>query len=206
MGILNKSFGTISGRVGDLIYYQTKDGKQACRKAPKPSTKEPTRAQLVQRANFAAAVAFLQPFRPIYGILSKTDRKHHPFSVAVKQILQDAVYGEYPDYHILYAAARIFKGNSATRVRLAVKRNGAQISYHWNFTDYCTFHSNVMMIAYAPGTHQLVYSVAEEHGSEGSSTLPIPSHLQAEPLETWMIFISHDRRMASHSIYGGVQS
>jgi hypothetical protein len=111
MAILRSGlFGRISGKVGDYIYFTTKKGHQAVRRMPKPSTKEPTQAQLAQRARFRTIISFLRCFKPLFQILPKPvwPRNSEHSSLAFKQVHAEAVTGEFPDFKIDYAKVETY--------------------------------------------------------------------------------------------------
>jgi len=69
---------------------------------PKISRKPKTLKQLEQQAKFAAAIKFLGPIKDMLNVTfgAQKQGKASGYNLAVKDILDHAITGTYPDYSI----------------------------------------------------------------------------------------------------------
>ena len=85
----------LSGKVGPLVFYVTKNGKQVFRNHVKP-TDPGTPKQVAHRAKFGLANKALSP-------LNKAITRGHPgdpnaYRAMVGKAYREAIEGEYPDF------------------------------------------------------------------------------------------------------------
>ena len=205
MGILTSGlFGNISGRVGNMVYYQTKSGRQGCRALPRPSRYPATTAQIAQRARFGLAISFLRSFRPIFNILPPPPaKKQTPFNWCVKQVLSEAITGDYPDNQIRYSQVRLYHGQSPSAFTSPAEACPRGVNFSWEFFDSWHRYTRVILLAYISDCQQLVFDICRLEKTPHGGTLNIPGHLKGITLETWLIFITEDGRVASSSTYTG---
>src|SRR5690606_39116610 len=93
--------GALHGKVGNLVYYM-RNGVSCVRSIPKPRNDSPSPAQQAQRARMKLATQFLAPLKPVLDDTFKPGnrKKLSGLNWATKQLLQDAIAGEYPELHV----------------------------------------------------------------------------------------------------------
>lgn len=104
-------FGPFSGKIGSLVG-ATWRGIPVVRMAPKKTTKQPSQAQLLQRAKFSTFMAFLHPIKPFLAArFGKTEGSKSPFDLALSYHLKEAIKVENDALQISYQKVCISKGH-----------------------------------------------------------------------------------------------
>lgn len=110
MAIQRGCLGPISGKVGDRVY-ATVNGVTHVRSLPRKTTKPATEKQLIQRAKFELVYRFLHSAEGIINSSYKLiNRKKTGRGVTFRQILAEAIRGEYPDLEIDYSKVKLIRG------------------------------------------------------------------------------------------------
>lgn len=200
-------FGPSIGRIGNLVYY-IRNGKQIVRKIG-INTKPPSEAQKENRLRLAVATAFCKTVKPFidYGFAAKViGRDLTPTNVTVSYNRLNAIKGVYPDLSIDYPKALLAEGPlpQADDVNLHFVNEGLNFSWYvdpqlrWpNTTD------QAMLIAIFPNQNKVVYQLFGALRTAGVALLEISKPMQSEYMETYIAFISADRKQVSTSVYAG---
>jgi hypothetical protein len=202
-------FGFLNGKVGNMVYY-VKDGKQIVRGKGKTTT-PPSAAQLQNRAEMAAAVAFVKPVVEFVNVgftVSKQDFEtgKGPFNLAVGYNKINAVTGINPDVTIDYAKALVAKGQLKMAIDsdVELKTNGLQFT--WGMAsngDWLYDQDEVMMLAYFPELKQGIYELAGAKRRDCTDFLFLPAELITEHMEVYISFVSSNRKKTANSTYLG---
>lgn len=102
---LNK-FG-LSGKIGPIVAYITKSGKQAYREYIVPNDPR-TPKQLAYRSKFALVNSSLTPFCKV--IKDGYSQKHNAYRSVISKVLREAIEGEYPNFRINYSKMQVAGG------------------------------------------------------------------------------------------------
>jgi hypothetical protein len=208
MGIADQGmFGNSHGKVGNLVYYMRK-GKQIVRKIG-ISTKPPTEAQKENRLRMSVTSAFCKLVRPFtdYGFEGLTvGRDLSPHNVAVSYNKLNALQGAYPDFSIDYARALVAEGPlvHADDAKVEIVNDGLQFSWYvdpqlrWPDTA-----DQAMLLAIFPDQDRMSYQLFGAPRTAGTSLLEISAPMLDKYMETYIAFISADRKQVSTSIYVG---
>lgn len=107
----NNTSGGFSGKVGKLVGTSWR-GMPIVRSAPKKSSKEPSAAQLLQRAKFRVVVVFLQPIKPFLAQhFGKMEGSRAPFDLAISYHLKEAIKLENGSLMVDFPKMCISKGH-----------------------------------------------------------------------------------------------
>ena len=111
MGTYKKGIlGSFSGKVGTVIG-SSWNGIDYMRSLPRPSSKQATEPQLIQRAKMGLATGFLRPISALVNVGYKSLAiKQTGFNVATAQVIADGITGLYPELTIDYPNVLISKG------------------------------------------------------------------------------------------------
>lgn len=126
--------GAYSGKIGNVVGSNWRNVNYI-RSLPKKSNKAATEAQLVQRAKFALAIAFISPIKDVInlGYSDKLQRNVSGFNVAVRAILNAGIDGVYPELLISYPNVQISKGPHAPLIGLQMVESAPQqLILSWN--------------------------------------------------------------------------
>lgn len=121
----NGIFGTISGKIGSLVYYYFL-GKQRVRTMPKKSNKQPSAAQIAQRMRLGLIVNFFAGVKTLIrkgygnakGASSGTNR-------CIAYHLKHAIEGDFPTQIIDYSKVVLTNGRLEMPCDPSVNSNGA---------------------------------------------------------------------------------
>jgi hypothetical protein len=116
------------------------------------------------------------------------------------------IKGAYPDLEIAYDQLLVSKGQlkPAENMRITLSAEGLQ--FNWD-TDpempWPDATDQVMMMAYFPKQEKVVFNLFGSSRFSGSDVLEIPPSLQGEYMETYVSFISANRKKVADSSYTG---
>src|SRR5690606_34061484 len=124
--------GMLHGKVGDLIYY-TRKGVPCVRTAPKKSSGPPSPAPRAQRLRMKVAMRFLTPPTPVLEKTVKAGDRSRMAGInwATKQVLEDAIGGEYPDLYVQPERVLVSTGRVPRLRGVGLSGDEAQ---RWTFT------------------------------------------------------------------------
>ncbi|WP_143097971.1 DUF6266 family protein [Chitinophaga sp. CF118] len=209
MARLNNGFlGGFSGIIGNLEGYML-NGQQIIRSRRRKSTKPPTEKQLACRQKMALTHKFLSSFTDLVkaGFTYPTRGKNlTPYNAAVSYQMKHVFRGEYPDYTIDYAQARLTEGPINTvGIKAAVTLQGNQLIFTWSPDQtYAHGTDRVMLLAYSPALNEAVYNRWGEKRSRGVDILRLSDEIwKGKTLEIYLSFISENGIKCSNSIYLG---
>lgn len=199
--------GATQGRIGNIVYYMRK-GKPIVRKIG-ISQKQPTQPQLENRLRMSIAHTFCKTTKPFidYGFaLQILGRDLSQYNVALSYNKINAIKGEYPNLELNYAKALISEGPllQADDARVEIAEGGLRFNWyvpadlHWPDTT-----DQVMLLVYFPEEHKVVYELFGVPRTAGTALLEIGAPMLTQRMETYLAFISADRKQVATSVYVG---
>lgn len=109
--LTNGIFGPFTGKIGGVVGSSWR-GIPVLKIAPKETTKKPSAAQLLQRAKFSFAMAFLHPIKPFLADrFGKMEGSKSPFDLALSYHLKEAIVVEDAMLLMNYPKVCISKGH-----------------------------------------------------------------------------------------------
>ncbi|MES2454832.1 MAG: DUF6266 family protein [Bacteroidota bacterium] len=195
------------GKVGNIVYYKLK-GQNVARKTGR-RTKPPTTLQLRHWAVMKLVPPFLKGLLDFINVgfsAEMVGTTKNAYNLAVEYNIKEIVKGEYPDLELDYTKVTVSKGilKPASNPVLSVVPEG--IAYSWDTDPRMAWPESsdqVMMLAWFPGSQVACYTLFGNDRLLGSDILPIPEDLREEYMETYVSFISANRKQLSDSIYTG---
>jgi len=207
MAKLNVLTGTLSGKVGNMIY-STWRGKPYTRSLPKPNPDyQPSPAQQAQRQKFGLAASFTHTLAPLLNkaFLNSKSGKTGKNS-ALSYICKHAITGVVPHLELDYPRILISHGwLPGTPEASAIPNAGGQTQFRWVSTGDKGYSSNsdkALLAIYCPALQQSVYNTAAADRREETATLDA-SAFSGHTVHSWLGFLSEDGRMAADSVYTG---
>lgn len=129
-----------------------------------------------------------------------------PYAAAVGYQLKHVFRGEYPNYTIDYAQARLTEGPINTEgINAAVTIQGNKLIFTWT-PDLSYTHSSdrVMLLGYSPVLNEAEYKLCGEKRSTGRDVLILSDETwKDKTIETYLSFISENGITCTNSIYLG---
>ncbi|HEY1062182.1 MAG TPA: DUF6266 family protein [Daejeonella sp.] len=208
MGTIRKgALGGFSGKAGSIIGSSWRDINYI-KGLPKLSNKPKSTKQLEQQAKFATAIRFLLPVKSLmnltYGQV-KTGRATG-FNMALKQVLDEAITGTYPDYEIDFPKAMLAKGQlgTATDVALLVEDLNLTVSWSPRFDKLNRFITDEMtVLVFDPVSRDFVIGPEEVLRTAGTTVVEIPPEWAGSTVHVYMFYIGLNGKDVSNSIYAG---
>ena len=195
------------GRVGNLVYY-IRNGKQIVRKIG-VSTKPPSDAQKENRLRMKISNAFCMLTRPFidYGFAAQVvGRDLSTFNVAVSYNKMNAIQGEYPNLSLDYSRVLLAEGSLLQADDVQVKIVETGLEFSWHVAPNLQWPENtdqVMLLAIFPNKEKISYQPFGASRSTGTAVLEISGPMLGEYIESYIAFISADRKTVSSSVYVG---
>lgn len=183
--------GSLSGRVGNLIYYQV-NGVTFARTYSK-GTNPNTPKQQIQRAKMKLVQQFLKQFRQVLLIgYQDSASVMRPYNEAVSYHFKHAMVpvspeAENPDFRIDLQLVKFTRGFILTPQIYTCDRNINEITLTWNpklLSDYNRHSDKLALIAYTPGMPPVIdFNIGLRMSGSGKLILPgeytAPVHLWA---------------------------
>lgn len=131
MGKIDLSKLGISGKIGPIVAYVTKDGKQVYRKYTKPANPQ-TPKQQAQRQRFSVATKGLSPFKVVFK--QGFPKRKKALSSQVSFAMREAIVGEYPDFRLDYSILQVAEGElqMPVNVLLSIDEANRTLRFSWD--------------------------------------------------------------------------
>jgi len=201
------SFDGFIGRLGDTVTY-IRLGKVVKRKIGK-STKPATELQLKYRQRVKVANKLIEPVREFIKIGFKTEAqlaKKTPNDLILSHTLLNAVKGEYPNQEIDFTKVLFSKGKMEATPGLKVNQNDGGLEFTWNtylVPNQFRADDQVMILVYFPELQSADFVLYAGNRGGGKAQFSMLKNPKPTILETYITFISSDRKRVSDSAYTG---
>ena len=209
MALINNGIlGGFYGKVGPVSGY-TRLGKSVMRSASSNVVDKPTPARQKQREKVKMCNIFMNAFART-GLFRKTfpyyGQGGSGYNRAMGVLLNKAVYGTFPAYHIDYAKVLISCGPLPEAEKaLATATPEHNIQFTWINNSTCgsaKANDRVVLVAYFAAKQQIIFSLHAANRATGQATL-VTDSMQGYAAETWIGFLSDDEKDAANSVYTG---
>jgi hypothetical protein len=200
------ALGNVSGKIGNISFSTWKE-KTVVKERPSKSKKPASQKQLEQRLKMATANQFMRTIKEVITLgYRDLTVKMTGYNAAVRNLLKNALSGNYPDYSIDYSLVQICRGE----IRQIFKPTAASAK-----TDTVTFTwttasgvgksrpgDKAILVAYCEAMKVSAYTVEGTARSAGTADLELPG-FSGQTVHTWVAFISEDGSDVSDSVYAG---
>ncbi|WP_316815491.1 DUF6266 family protein [Pedobacter nyackensis] len=194
------------GRLGNIVYYVL-NGKNVSRTIgvrTKPFTDAQLKNQLLIKIR-SELLRDLQDFIKTGFSIEAILASDNGFNMAVKNN-SDLVKGTFPELEIAFDQLLLSKGPLKPAQNWSVTLTSAGLDYKWDTDPQMAWPDStdqVMLLAYFPVQRKVFYTLFGNTRFSGADSLEIPPSLIGKPMETYMSFISADRKQLSNSIHTG---
>lgn len=207
MGTYKKGIlGSFSGKVGTVIG-SSWNGIDYMRSLPRPSSKQATEPQLIQRAKMGLATGFLRPISALVNVgykslaINKTG-----FNVATSQVIADGITGIYPELLIDYPNVLISKGTLTGPWNPVLSSAAGNLNIAWqdnSGSGTAKATDTLVILVYNEVQSQYVYTLAGDMRSALSDSLDLPADFVGDQVHVWVAFYAADKKTISTSLYAG---
>lgn len=203
----NGPLGNHNGKVGNIVYY-TLNNKQISRVIGK-SKKPRTAGQLRQQETMKICGEFFKTLKEFTNIGFSTEiigTDKNQFNLVMENNSKYIITGDYPDLSIAYEKVILSKGKLKAAVNPKVDKAPEGLRFSWDSDPQMPWPESTdqtMILVYFPETKELICKLFGNSRISGSELLEIPEPLQAAPMQTYLSFITTDRKSVSDSTYTG---
>lgn len=205
--VKNGLHGTFTGKVGNMVYYVL-NGENVCREIGE-NLKPPTEKQLKTRAEIKMVSEFLSSLSAFIKVGFNPEALgvgHNPHNIGMKYNRNYIIKGTYPNLEIAYDKVVVSRGFLKPVKNFVAVQTADFIKYSWETNPQMAWPEStdqVMMLAYFVESKKIVYKLFGNSRLSGSDELQIPESLVGEQMETYISFISEDRKNVADSTYTG---
>lgn len=208
MGILNDGIGgSFIGKSGNMVFYML-NGKNIGRRIG-INLNPPTEKQLRCRRQIALVAELLNPIKQLVNIgylAEAIKRNKQPYVLATSHHKTNAIQGTFPNQSIDFEQLQFSSGELRTAQSATVAYNDNQLHFSWTNRPNMSFDESrdqVMLLAYYPEIQAATYTLYGTERRTESAILDISPDFESGRVETYLAFISADRKNVSNSIYTG---
>lgn len=173
------------------------------------STKPPTELQQAVRLRTKLVSAFLFPVKEFIEVGYEREAKRLkrlPQNPAFSYNWKHAVIGEFPKLKIDFAKVLLSYGTMPPPINLQVIASDKGLIFNWAPQEGVTgthWSDQVMLLAYFPKLKKSAYMTAGASRYKGTDLLVVFDIEHGHFAETYIAFISNDRKSISKSVYVG---
>lgn len=208
MGTIRKgALGGFSGKAGSIVGSSWRDISYI-KGLPKLSNKPKSIKQLEQQARFAAAVRFLLPVKSLMNVTYGQVKSGRAtgFNMALKQVLDHAITGTYPDYEIDFPNVYLAKGNLGTPSDVVLEVTDLNLTVSWSprFDKLNRFITDEMtVLVFDPISRDFVIGPEGILRTEETTEVEIPSEWSGRTVHVYLFYIGVNGKDVSNSLYAG---
>ena len=204
--------GDFTGKIGRVVVSKFRK-LIVGRSAPSPSTKPPTKKQLDQQMKFGLVTGFLGKMNRVINMGYASSGNSGPMNSAVKDNLELAISGIYPNYELDYTKVMLTKSNNPidggfrTSVTALAE---AQVTVTWlmhlregDEQELGDPNDLVNLAFHSVTKGKTVFYFGKAKRSVLTSTFDLPFSLIGDQFQAYLFFTSADGTSISNSDYVG---
>ena len=198
-----------SGKVGNNVYSQQKNGTTTVSQVRSESYKPTSENQLNIQSDTTFTNAILKPLKSFivvgYELWAKK-KGQNQYNAMVSHFRKEVVTGKYPERKVNFGNWLVTRGSMPLPKDVGVTVIESGFEFHWNpGTEEKNTHytDQVMLLAYLPELNEARFSTAGAQRNRGKDQLVLSGIAQGITAEVYISFISNDRRAISNSVYLG---
>ena len=209
MARINKGIlGPITGTLANITGYE-RLGTPCIRINGERQAQNFTDKQLAHQLRVRLANSFINPSKSFIniGFSLSTSGGQTAHNVAMSQALKTGIKGEYPDLELDYEHMLVAEGTRPkARNPMAIALAANQLQFTWEYDEMDEFsirRDQVMLLAYSPATQTSFYTIGGAPRYSKKAILDVYPEIEQESFETYIAFITEDRKAVSKSTYTG---
>lgn len=206
--IKNGILGPAEGSVANLVAY-VRLGVPVIRIKPLPEKKPRSAKQIAWNDRFRLVMKFIKPNTSFLniGFSLKRPAGRTAHNLAVSQVMEQGIIGEHPDMQINYPNILVANGDLAPALNPRVEMTEPRtLRFEWDVPEKLSYQRSrdqVMLLAFMPEEEASFYLLSGARRNAGQELLEVCSGKPGQVFETYIAFISDDRKKISKSIYTG---
>lgn len=198
-----------SGKVGNQVYSQQKNGETTVRESPVSSNIPATTKQLAARKVTSLCAKYLKPLKTFVKVGSSAKSLpagKTPYNLMVSNARAQAIRGKYPDQYVDFSRLLITQGTLFSPQDASVRVTKTGFSFRWNpeiGDEDGHYSDHVMVMAYFPVLKKTRYKTCCAERDKGEYILPLDGIRKGYTAEIYISFITDDHDHISDSVYLG---
>lgn len=195
----------ISGKIGNTVFYVTRDGTQVVRSHVKPKNPR-TPKQQASRARFALVNKELRHLAN--AIRGGNPRDPNAYRSAIGKACKEAVAGGYPDLYIDYSKIQVASGELQTPGYAQVQYNAGARTAYFEWDPQCAgapsrgrSNDRVFIVLHNTDMHVECSTIQKGARSDGKASIRLPERWQVDTTHFWLYLTTLDFQESSRSIY-----
>lgn len=199
------TFGIISGTVNNAVGTSWR-GVNYLRNVAKKSNKGPSTGQLTVQAKLVLAANQLARIKTVLnlGFSDKKLNKTTGYNAAVREFINHAVIGEYPDFSVDYGKIQLSKGSLNTLKQVTLTLSDNLLTLKWMAREDSMLGNTddeILILLYNSTSDEYMTNMTAKR-SEGELLLEL-AEKSGDGIEVWLFCVSKDRKSVSTSQYIG---
>jgi hypothetical protein len=200
--------GPISGSIGQIIGYE-RLGTPCIRTKGDVKKYSFTLKQKAQQLRVKLANSFINPAKAFIniGFSLSTTGGQTAHNIAMAHAIRTGTKGEFPDLELDFENLLVSDGELGGAMNPRVELlDHVNLQFSWDYDNNLEFSGRkdqVMLLAYSVETKRSFYTIGGAKRSAKADILEIYTDMELEVLETYIAFISEDRKTISRSTYIG---
>jgi len=199
--------GKMSGKVGRTVTYPLygEDVMRSIGVRKAPFTKN----EIVAQMGMKVVQSFLNIIYPFICVGFEIEARLHrrnPQNVSFAYNRKNAVTGIYPDIGMDFPNVLVSKGDLSPPLNPRAMLSNRKVVFEWDYDPRARrqhWSDQVMVLVYLPEIPDAVFITAGSSRETKTASIDIPNYLTFSRLETYIAFISDDRKQVSNSVYTG---
>ena len=200
--------GPFSGKLGKVIGYVDKKGKQRLRTIGEHIFSEPSDKLLCSWEKTSMTAAFLKPVVEFVriGLALEADIQDMSAYNLGSSLTRKAIIGQYPDLQIDFSKVLFSAGKMPVvkNPEVIAADNGLMFTWDNNELQDGTLQTDrAMLMAYLPDNKMAFFTRSGAKRNQGYDYLEIPLVPAGQKVETYISFNAEDQKSISNSVYTG---
>ena len=199
------TFGLISGTVNNAVGTSWR-GVNYLRNVAKKSNKGPSTGQLAVQAKLVLAANQLTRIKKVLnlGFSDKKLNKITGYNAAVREFINNAITGEYPDFSVDYSKMQLSKGALNQLKQVTITPLGNELTVKWSAivdTMLGNTDDEVLILLYNSASDDYMTNMTAKR-YDGELILEL-AEKPGDSMEVWLFCVNKDRKSVSSSQYLG---
>lgn len=206
--VIGGANGTVSGKIGNIIYYSSNGGDYARSLPKKKRNILPTPKQVMQRARFATIQKWLKPIIPLIRAgFSDYAPRQTAHNSAMSYNLQYALIEDGDGFEINPEVFVFSIGLLPAAERVSMIQEGDKVHFHWqmdNKVESVNRADRTLLLLYRPNSDVSSFRIYGNERWQLTDSLSIKEFKPGDICHGYIAFISVEDQQVSNSVYLGV--
>jgi hypothetical protein len=203
--IKNGIMGPFRGTIANVVGYE-RLGTACMRKKADLTGRVFSEKQLAHQQRVRLANSFINPSKNFinigFSLSTKGGQTAH--NVAMSRLMQSGLKGVFPDVELDFENLLVADGDLEKARNPKVEFIGTALKFTWDYDNMQEFryrNDQVMLLAFSPESGQSFYILGGARRCRGMEMLEVYPELDQQSFETYIAFITDDRKQISRSTY-----